>query len=84
MIKAIILFLAAGLAEIGGGYLVWLLAEGIQTDMGRRAGRDNPGALRDHSHHAKFPEFWPRLRRLWRDFYCFGRFLGMVRGQENA
>jgi len=24
MAKAIVLFLAAGLAEIGGGYLVWL------------------------------------------------------------
>lgn len=36
------------------------MAEGIQTDMGRRAGRDNPCAVRDHSHPAKLPELWPR------------------------
>lgn len=60
------------------------MAEGIQTDMGRRAGRDNPCAVRDHSHPAKLPELWPSICRLRRGLYYFGGLLGMVRGQENA
>lgn len=52
------------------------VAEGIQTDMGRRAGRDNPCAVRDHSHPAKLPELWPSICRLRRVFIILAVFWG--------
>ena len=66
-----VLFLAARLAEIGGRIFDLAVAEGYQAPLGRRAGKDHPGAVWNHSHLAKLPEFLAAFASLMAGFLLF-------------
>lgn len=68
MLITILLFLAAGLAEIGGGYLVWLWLRGKASRLWNRRGAD-PHCIRHSSDVSVLPIFRPCIRRLWRSIY---------------
>lgn len=69
MLITILLFLAAGLAEIGGGYLVWLwLREAKPMRLRNRRGAD-PHCIRHSSDVSVLPIFRPCIRRLWRSIH---------------
>lgn len=83
MAKAIVLFLAAGLAEIGGGYLVWLwLRESKPLWVGVQGGMILVlyGIIPTLQ---SFPNFGRVYAGLWRSVYSIGGFLGMACGQEK-
>ena len=76
MLYAIILFVLAGLAEIGGGYLVWLwLREGMPFWYG--IGKHHPRSLWRHSNIAEFPHFRTSVRGLRWCFYYSRYFVGL-------
>lgn len=83
MIKAIFLFILAGLAEIGGGYLIWQwLREGASSWLGLLGGIAlvlyGFGAVRRYCYVAVVPGLWACICSLRRYFYCFKPVLGMV------
>ena len=73
---SVLLFVVAGLCEIGGGYLVWQwLREGKPIGYGMIRCTD-PGALRGHSYLSN-SGIRPSVCRLWRNFHCLVVTLGL-------
>lgn len=78
MIKAIFLFILAGLAEIGGGYLIWQwLREGASSWLGLLGGIALVlyGVIATWQ---SFPDFGRVYASLRRHLYCFKPVLGVV------
>lgn len=80
MLMTILLFLAAGLAEIGGGYLIWLWL--------REAKPVSRGADIDCVRHSPdvsiLPFLRPCIRRLWRSVHRTSCLLGVACRSENS
>jgi hypothetical protein len=70
IIRSVLLFTLAGLAEIGGGYLIWLWLRGTAA-MGWAGRRTRGSAL---GYHSNLPAAWSGLRqgirRLWWRLHC--------------
>ncbi|MDQ0926667.1 drug/metabolite transporter superfamily protein YnfA [Bacillus atrophaeus] len=78
MLLSILLFLAAGVAEIGGGYLIWLwLRETKPVGYGIAGALILIvyGVLSDVS---DVPFIWPYICRLRRRIYRAGRAVGLA------
>lgn len=71
LLKSTGLFVLAGFAEIGGGYLVWLW---LRDSRALWFGFADP-VRRDC--HVPVGAFWSRLRRLWRRVHTHGDVVGM-------
>ncbi len=78
ILKSMVLFVLAGLFEIGGGYMVWLsLREGRPWWIGVLGGLWSGG-------HLSTGKFWPGVCSLWRHFHCDGYYLGLEGGWSCA
>lgn len=79
MLQAIVLFLLAGMAEIVGGYLIWLrLREGKPLYWGIFGGLAF-GVVRCHRYLSVVSVIRPGVCCLWRGVYCSFRTMGMAR-----
>lgn len=77
MLVTIVIFVMAGLAEIGGGYLIWLwLREGKSIFLGL-AGGFRAGVIRHHCNISNVPYLWPCICCIWRGFHCSFCFMGV-------
>ncbi len=80
MAKAIVLFLAAGLAEIGGGCLVWLWLREFRSLRVGVLGGMIPVLYGIVPHRAKLPQLWSRVHRLRRSVLFIGDDPGITCG----
>jgi small multidrug resistance family-3 protein len=84
MLMTILLFLAAGLAEIGGGYLIWLwLREAKPVGYGV-AGALILIGVRHSPDVSILPFLRPCIRRLWRGVHRTSCLLGVACRSENS
>jgi len=81
--KSVLLFVVAGICEIGGGYLVWLWLRNGKGGCDRHRGRPDPLSVRGHSH-VPACELWTSLCRVWGRIRCAVHTLGLENRQDRS
>ena len=77
LFMVVVLFLIAAIAEIGGGYLIWLWLREGKSALLRIIRRHCISYLRYCYHIPGVSDFWPGIRRLWWRVHHNVRLMGM-------